>query len=335
VAVTTAPYSQERPRITPDGTGGAIIVWQDHRSGARYDVYAQRLDGNGVPQWTNDGVAISRAANNPQFLFPQIIPDGSGGAVIVWQDMRNGSWFMYAQRIDSAGIVQWTPNGAAVSTTGASYHYVACPVPDGTGGAIIAWESSSGANGIDVYAQKLNGSGALQWGAPGVVLSAAPADQRYLQMAPAGSGGAIVVWEDERVGSAFRDIYAQRVDSSGNAIWTADGVPVCTADYSQYEPQIVNDGMGGAIIAWYDYRNYNNLNNGIIQGVDIFVQRINASGNAVWTENGKAVSTADLHQMYPKIVADRSGGAIVVWEDERSGTSVDIYAQGISTSGHQ
>jgi len=39
--------------------------------------------------------------------------------------------------------------------------------------------------------------------------------------------------------------------------------------------------------------------------------------------------------MYPKIVADSSGGAIVVWEDERSGTSVDIYAQGISTSGHQ
>jgi hypothetical protein len=138
-----------------------------------------------------------------------------------------------------------------------------------------------------------------------------------------------------RVGSAVRDIYAQRVNASGAVQWTTDGVPVCAAAFSQYEPQITSDGRGGAIITWYDYRNYDIMNNGVLQGVDTFAQRINDDGTALWTTDGEAISTADLHQMYPKIASDNSGGAIILWEDERTGSTVGLYAQGISTSGKQ
>jgi hypothetical protein len=117
--------------------------------------------------------------------------------------------------------------------------------------------------------------------------------------------------------------------------WTTDGVPVSTAAFSQYGPQITSDNKGGAIITWYDYRNYDTKNSGVLQGVDTFAQRISDEGTALWTADGEAISTADLHQMYPKIVSDGSGGAVIIWEDERSGTAVDIYAQGISTCGKQ
>jgi len=112
-------------------------------------------------------------------------------------------------------------------------------------------------------------------------------------------------------------------------------VPVCTAAYSQYEPQLVPDGRGGAIIAWYDYRNYNLPNNGTIQGVDTYAQRLNHDGLAQWSPDGVAVSAAALHQMYPKIASDNSGGAIIVWEDSRTSSAVDLYAQGISICGKQ
>jgi hypothetical protein len=335
IVVCAAGGDQEKPKIISDGAGGAIIVWQDYRSGSKYEVYAQRINGNGVSQWTVNGVAASTASNNPQFLFPEIVSDGSGGAIIVWQDYRSSTWYLYAQRIDSAGSVQWVANGVRISTTAASYQYVPRPVPDGLGGAIIAWESSRGANGSDMYAQRIDASGVLRWGSAGTVISAALDDQTLPQMTTDGNGGAIITWEDCRAGSAFRDIYAQRVNASGAVQWTADGVPVSTAAYSQYGPQIISDGKGGSIITWYDYRYYEILNNGILQGVDTFAQRLNNDGAAQWTTNGEAISTADLHQRYPKIASDHSGGAIILWEDERTGSTVDLYAQGISISGRQ
>ena len=55
---------QTNPEITSDGSGGAIITWQDHRSGCTDDIYAQRVDASGAPQWTADGVAICTAASD-------------------------------------------------------------------------------------------------------------------------------------------------------------------------------------------------------------------------------------------------------------------------------
>ncbi len=330
IAVCTAVHSQEKPKIVSDGAGGAIVVWQDYRSGSQYEVYAQRIDGDGVPQWTADGVAISTASNNPQFLFPEIIPDGAGGAIIVWQDYRTGAWNIYGQRIDSAGSVKWMANGVRISSAAAAYQYVPRPVADGLGGIIAAWESSGG----DIYAQRISVTGVPQWSSDALI-TGAPNEQTAPQMTTDGNGGAIITWEDCRAGSAVRDIYAQRVSASGIVQWTADGVPVCTAAYSQYEPQIISDGRGGAIITWYDYRNYDIPSNGTIQGVDTFAQRLDSDGIAHWPADGAAISTATLHQMYPKIASDNSGGAIIIWEDDRSGSTVDLYAQGISISGKQ
>ena len=44
---------------------------------------------------------------------------------------------------------------------------------------------------------------------------------------PDGAGGAIIAWADNRVNTY--DIYAQRVNAWGQALWTANGVPVRVA----------------------------------------------------------------------------------------------------------
>jgi hypothetical protein len=339
VAVCAAAGDQERPKVVSDGSGGAIVAWHDHRSGSRYEVYAQRIDGSGASRWTANGVPVATASNNPQPLFPEPVPDGSGGAIIVWQDYRSGAWFLYAQRLDGAGGARWTADGVRLSATAATYQFdgFARPVPDGAGGAIVAWESSGAwtSPGSDLLAQRIDGQGALQWGASGTVVSAAAGDQTVPRMTTDGAGGAIIAWEDCRVGSAVRDIYAQRVSGSGTATWTADGVPVADAANSQFGPRIVPDAKGGAIVTWYDYRDYDVLDGGVLHGVDTFAQRLNDLGVAQWTANGTPISTAVLHQMYPEIVVDHAGGAIIVWEDSRTGSAVDLRSQGISFGGKQ
>ena len=84
--------------------GDVIVTWQDSRSG-HYDIYAQRFDGDGNPLWTIDGVAVCTAANDQN--IPDIVSDDADGAIIAWEDRRNGKWDIYAQRIDPDGNILW------------------------------------------------------------------------------------------------------------------------------------------------------------------------------------------------------------------------------------
>ncbi|HXF99773.1 MAG TPA: hypothetical protein VNL69_03265, partial [Bacteroidota bacterium] len=115
----------------------------------------------------------------------------------------------------------------------------------------------------------------------------------------------------------------------GAAQWSSDPTlnnPVCSATGQQYSPVIASDGSGGAIIAWYDYRNGSSNS-------DIFVQRMSASGTALWTTNGVAISSAVDLQNLPVITSDGSGGAVIAWVDSRSGSETDVYAQRVDGSG--
>ena len=56
--ISTAKLDQQYPLAVPDGAGGAIITWMDYRVGGTADIYAQRINAQGVVQWTADGVAI-------------------------------------------------------------------------------------------------------------------------------------------------------------------------------------------------------------------------------------------------------------------------------------
>jgi len=154
-------------------------------------------------------------------------------------------------------------------------------------------------------------------------ISTAAGDQNSPTIVTDNNGGAIITWYDYRSGNY--DIYAQRINASGVVQWTADGVPISTAANSQERPAIVSDGSGGAIVTWYDYRS------GTYS--DIYAQRIDANGNVLWTTNGMAISTAANNQYYPQIVSDGSGGAIITWEDYRSG-NWDIYGQRIDANGN-
>ncbi len=324
VAICTASGDQNSPRMTSDGSGGAIITWYDNRSGS-YDYYAQRVDSAGAVQWTADGVAICTASGVQ--MGPQITSDGSGGAIIAWYDYRSGSNNdIYAQRVNSAGVVQWIANGVAVCTSSSVGPHPRPPlqiISDGSAGAIITWYDYRSGSNYDIYAQRVDSAGVVQWTADGVAICTNPGNQEWPQIISDGSAGAIITWHDDRSGNW--DIYAQRVDSVGAVQWTADGVAICTAPGDQYSPQMISDGSGGAIIIWDDDRSGS--------GWDVYAQRANSDGAVQWTANGVAISTASGSQDSPQMTSDESGGAIITWDDSRSG-NWDIYAQRVESTGN-
>jgi hypothetical protein len=323
VALCTEANHQQAPTIVPDGAGGAIVTWVDYRNSTlNSDIYAQRVNAAGVPQWTAGGVALCTAANYQ--YSPTIVADGAGGAIVTWEDNRGGLFFyVYAQRVNAAGVPQWTANGVPLCTVVNHQRQRPTIVTDGAAGAIVTWyDSRSNANNI--YAQRVNAAGVPQWTTDGVPLCTAAGSQSFPTLAADSAHGAIVTWEDYR--NPASEIYAQRVNAAGVPQWTADGVALCTAANYQLHPTVAADGAGGAIVTWQDGRNGPS-------GYSIYAQLVNAAGVPQWTDGGVALSTAAGNQQYPTIVTDDTGGAMVTWYVTGGGANDGIYAQRVDAAG--
>jgi hypothetical protein len=322
--ICTAVGDQQDPVIASDGAGGAIIVWRDYRSSPGLgspgycDVYAQRVSASGAVQWATNGVAICTDVADQ--VCSDIMADGSGGAFITWMDYRNTYDFdIYMQRISASGTPQWTSGGVGVCAIGYS-DFEPFLVADGAGGVIVSWLHAG--SPYDIRAQRLNGSGAVQWTANGVIVCNATGDKGNPRIVADGTGGAIISWQDAR-GTDF-DIYAQRLNGSGAVQWTTNGVALCATTGVQQAPRIVTDGAGGAIVVWDDLRSGN---------YDIYAQRISAAGAVQWAANGVGLCTAIGNQSSPALVADGAGGAIAAWHGRSVEPTIEIFAQRISAAG--
>jgi hypothetical protein len=333
VSISNATTDQRLPRIVSDGAGGAIIVWMEN--GMNWDLYVQRVDANGQLPWGTRGILIDSDAVRP--MYPQLISDGLGGAIITW-----GRGLIHAQRVDPNGNLLWGPNGIALGNISGEAPQIA---NDGFGNWVIVWEDTEG-TWIDLYMQKIDINGNLEWAAEGVALttinngvqSIRTNSQSYENarfIVPDGEGGVIITWTN-RVGY---NIHAQRVDANGNALWQQNGVVVCGEEGWQTNPSIVSDGSGGAIITWADGRR-SSTGYFSTRIDDIYAQRIDIDGQLLWTPGGVPICTAsDLSKWYPMIESDGAGGAIIVWLDMRSGSTndwgaTDLYAQRVAPNGN-
>ncbi|MEO8513665.1 MAG: T9SS type A sorting domain-containing protein [Ignavibacteria bacterium] len=319
--VSTAVNNQINPVMTTDGSGGTIITWQDKRNG-KYEIYAQRMNSDGNAMWSSNGIAICTQDSN---YTPIIVSDGTGGAIIAWQSYRGSATAdIFAQRVNSSGSVQWSNNGVPVCVVVFEQDTIAM-ISDGYGGAILTWQDYRSNNGFaDIYAQRINTSGAMIWTANGVNICNQAAAQRGPKLVSDVNGGAFITWYDNRAGNY--DIYTQRIATGGAVVWTTNGVATCTMATDQLKPDICSDGAGGVIITWYDFRSTTDFN--------IYAQRQGPSGAIVWAVDGVVMNNNVAYaQIDPKIVSDGMGGAILSWTDYRTGITADIYAQRVNTTG--
>jgi hypothetical protein len=105
-------------------------------------------------------------------------------------------------------------------------------------------------------------------------------------------------------------------------------IPIATAPGSQDRADMAADGSGGALFVW----EHNPLPTQAYGPEDIYAQHIRGDGTAAWAANGIAVCAVDGYQGEPHVVADESGGWIVVWTDARDGSRV--FAQHLDAAGN-
>lgn len=324
VGVVTDTNTQDSLSISPDGAGGALVVWRDSRTNSitNTDIFAQRISAGGVIQWAANGVVVS--TNSAVQTQPVVAPDGSGGAFVAWADFRNGpaNSEIFIQKISSAsGGPQFNVGGASI-TTAANDQSNPRMVSDDLGGVFVAWEDERNLT-LDLFGQKVSAAGAPQYGDNGLAISTDTVGaQKNHAVTTDGLSGAFVVWEDNRAGLANNDIYAQRISSAGVGTLAANGLAICTALNDQLSPRAASDGINHIYMTWQDGRN------GVVGGEDIYVQRLSISGAIDFAVNGATLTSDSASQTAPSVAAN-TVGAVASWT--QPDLSDDIFARAISS----
>lgn len=304
--------------IVDDGAGGAIVVW-----GQDDGLKAQRLNSDGNALWGTGGLVMAQAPIGPV----STIADGSGGVIVAW------GFGLRIVRMSSEAKPS-SPIVTVLSAGGFGPHGIFDIVGDKLGNVLLVWED----NRKNIFAQKIGPGSDVLWPEANVeVATGKGTGSAFYSIASDGAGGAIVTWVaaelDERGGIINHHLYVQKISSQGKRLWDGDGALVLPNPQGQSgfvgDPVSVQDAEGGVIIFWYT-----------VAPFSIRAQRIDGSGNSLWSEGGITVWDGRGAPTNPffSAVSDDHGGAIIVWNDSSaSGRKTDGYplfrAQRLSSEG--
>jgi hypothetical protein len=370
LAVCTAPGDQVQSILLPDGSNGALVGWVDYRdSWSIPDLYAQRVSSAGALIWNTNGVKVLATilpdgvgvapdgtgglllawsetgavdediyatrytstgalasgwpvlvCDSPEDqLKPVITAGAAGGAIVAWEDRRvdlGSQTQVFAQGLDGAGAVQWATGGLRIDNSVLGpFEPDICPATGG--GAFVFWTDLDGM----VYGQRLDSAGQGQW-TGGVNAGGAGMADGSLLIVPDGVDGVIAAWHESSM--LNEGIRAQRVSGTGSRVWVDDGVSVMAA-VSAFPDLVDVVADGGAYFVWQDSRSG-------FGNVDIYGQRVTATGTPSWGDSGIAICDASGFQSAPAAAYSVSGDLLVAWWDMRF-TDTDIYAQRVSAVG--
>lgn len=322
VADSTMP--ERAPAAVADGQGGAIVVfeveltYEQHKGDV--ELGAQRIDASGRMLW-NEGQASSELATSEWHeRRPVAVADGSGGAIVVFEEHGapgseyQGDIDVGAQRISAEGELLWGEDcSLALAEAEQLLERAPAVLGDGDGGAWVVFEgearSGENAGDVELLAQRVTPSGQLVWPERLIMVATSDWSERAPVVLSDGAAGVIVIFEEHaRVGSEHAgdvDIGAQRLSPAGKMLWN-DGessATVASGEWRERRPCALPDGAGGAVVAFEA-----EVREGEYAGdIDIYAQRIDASGAMVWNEGERSIMVAasKWRETEPRAVAAR------------------------------
>ncbi len=295
---------QVLPKVAATSDGGCYICWWDHASG-NYDVYLQRLNGEGVAQWQANGLLVSSHTQDTWLTDYDMTVDAEDHAIVLVNDIRAGAdRDIYAYRISPAGAFVWGADGLAISTND-NFEPDPRVCVTNLGNIVVAWQEETDAGNV-INVRKFSPAGTDLW-TPIMITSFYGVS--IPRLAAAEDDGAILQYLVHR-GSQYyspKHIFAQHFDPSGSMMWSDTGAVVSDAGGlgPQMKPEVMADGVGGAFSYWYDSHDANRLH--------VYAQHILPNGSMDWTANGVQASLSGTEiQMNPYLAIVPGTGEIIL-----------------------
>lgn len=207
------------PKVAGTSDGALVVAWLQGST-----VHAQRLDANGVAQWTPE-VVFTPATGS---YAPGDLDAVESGRVILSLVHQTGSFssprHLKAQKLETSGAPLWGASPLAVFD-GGSLQFGNFPEfePDGAGGAVFAWYSSSPA--LECFAQRVDANGAELFAHNGVAVSTLPGRVRVDPSVSydAATQSVHVAWMEANSAQSQWGVGAQKFDAAGTRQWGASG----------------------------------------------------------------------------------------------------------------
>lgn len=324
-------YSQDEqlnPQIVRKGSK-AVLVWEDRRYG-NWDIYGQMIRlRDGILEWGINGIPIVKTSADER--KPKLIAALSYNyQIFAWLKRENGANRVYVQKCDNLGGRLWDPDGMPVCELSEEQREPAILADEG-GGLWCSWTDRREKRYPNIYLQRINRHCEPTLRADGLRMGGkheqVHGDVKGLQILAGRDGNFFVAWEDYRNGTENPDIYLQKVSPDGKSLWRRGGIPVCISPGEQSRPILVDDGVGGVIVAWADQRSF--------RDDDVYAQRISPWGKMLWRYNGVLVCGAPSSQSQISGVSDGQEGVLLAWVDARelAKTGFDLYIQRVNHSG--
>jgi len=307
IILSILPYNQYYPAAAFDGTN-YMVVWQDYRNGADYNIYAARVSPTGKildPK----GIAVTTESNWQG--LPSIAFDGKN-YLVAWTDFRNnGEIDIYGARIDSSGKVL-DPSGIPICKNSQLQMFPSIAF-NGLN-YLVVWHDWRNYN-YDIYGARVDVSGKVL--DPGGLRICDLSSGQYYPAAASDEQGYLVVWHDSRHGSYA--VYGVRVDSSGTVM---DPGGFSISKGSRYLPAVAF-GKTDYLVTWDDYRSGNS---------DIYGARV-STGGTVLDPYGLSIAKGSATQGASYVGFD-GYEFMVAWQDYRNNDSFDIRGAKVSAGGN-
>lgn len=246
-----------RGLMVGDGSGGAILAFINLDAGYS-QARVQRISSIGVPLWHDGGVAL-RSSTARQLPWA-LVSTPDRGAHVIWTEGDDTNIDLFVTSFTAQGQLRWKDGTRVLSNADHTRSNVSA-VPDGYGGAFVAWDDSRtrGLQLPHVYAQHLQANGAVRWAANGVHLGGAPANgfESEASLAADDHGGAWITWtEADALDGELLDIRGMHVNADGSSAkeTPSGGITISGADGMQHQPEVVNLGNGRVFVDWVDQR---------------------------------------------------------------------------------
>ena len=316
--------------------GSSVFVWGRTPTSGTGSIRVQVLDAAGTPQFPMDGFGIS-GLTNERPGFADVVPAPGGSYVVSF--LRNIASFssprhIKVQKFDAAGAAQWNAGTPVIVFDASAVPIAHWPVleADGAGGCAVAWHYAPG-NVFQCFVQKLSASGAELFPHNGVAVSLEP---NLMKLEPSlsvlqPSGDLALCFNRRNTSQSQWGVGAQRIDgTTGARLWTDNGVELEPVDSKNESFQRIVPYGDGVICSWFD-----NLNTPL-PDARVMAQRLDGAGVLQWPIGGVVVSS-QAPALAPKddleVGIDASGVMRATWDDNRTDSNGDIFAQSLNSDG--
>ncbi|MDP7127602.1 MAG: T9SS type A sorting domain-containing protein [Candidatus Marinimicrobia bacterium] len=238
--------------LTVDGTN-VLLQW-NHQTGPFWapdsKLYLQKYNSSGVELWDSPVVAVGPVVFPTGNYSQESVGDHAGGSFSAWTQMAGSNQSAVAQRISGTGETVW---GNAVNFSTNSSHFRTNPrtaVAEGNSELMAAWTESNGSQSQrGVYAQRLDENGNRLWGSSGVAVVSLNGNYDYLDLSIAGLGNDMIAVYIEQSVNMTGDIYASRLNSNGEYVWSEQTVTLTTSGNSKSD-MYTSEGPGCTFVVW-------------------------------------------------------------------------------------